>query len=72
MHYASPGGGVYSGSSDENYLDQGAFPNDEYQPGYVSPSYGFAHQASYNQPNTVYVPGIRRSRFVADNKVDNI
>ena len=65
MHYASPGG-VYSTSPDETYLD-GSYPKDEYQAGYIAPSYGVA-QASYNEPSTVYVPGIRRSRFIAEPK----
>ena len=60
MHYASHDG-VYSASPDETYLDSG-YPKDEYQAGYISPSYGLA-QPSYKEPSTVYVPGIRRSRF---------
>ena len=63
MHYASPGG-FYSASPDETFLDSGS-PKDEYQASYISPSYGVA-QASYKEPSTVYVPGIRRSRFIAE------
>ena len=63
MHYASPGG-VYSASPAETYLDSG-YPKDEYQVGYISPSYGIA-QPSYKETGTVYVPGIRRSRFIAE------
>ena len=63
MHYAFPSG-VYSASPDETYLDAG-YPKDEYQAGYISPSYGVA-QAAYEEPSTVYVPGIRRSRFITE------
>ena len=52
VHYSSPGG---------SHPDQTYVADD--QAGYLPPSYGFAQQQVYNEPNTVSMPGIRRSRL---------